>query len=72
MNSDPVLKAKALEEKALNRAQEARDKAKMEKAMLWDRIQKEVPEMALFLKEVNRVFGKPARLKISFKSDGER
>lgn len=70
MAFDPVEKIRILEEKALRRSQEARDKAKTEKAMLWDRIKKEAPEIALFLAEVNRVFGKPASLKIKFKNDG--
>ena len=67
--TDPVAKAKALQEKALIRSQEARDKAKQERAMLWHRIQTEAPQMAEFLTELNKAFGKPAKVQVEFFSD---
>ena len=66
---DPVAKAKALQEKALKRSQEAREQAKQEKAMLWRRVQAEAPDIADFLTQLNEQFGKPANVKIEFFSD---
>lgn len=65
--NDPVAKANALAERALIRSQEARDKAKQERAMLWHRIQTETPDIAFLLTEITKHMGKPARFSIEFR-----
>lgn len=65
--SDPVTKALLLQEKALKRSAERQQEEKMQKAMLWHRVKNEAPEIADFLTEINRVFGKPAKVDITFR-----
>ena len=66
MMSDPVAKAKALQEKALIRSQEAREQAKRDRAILWHRIQTEAPEIANLLTVISEKMGKPSKFKIEF------
>ena len=67
--SDPVAKAKALQERALKRNEEAREAAKQERAALWARIQSESPDLAAFMIELTKRMGRPAGVKIKFSSD---
>ena len=64
--NDPVLKAKQLQEKALNRSQMRLQAEKEQRLRLWQDIQTKAPDLALFLTEMNRVFGKPASIKVEF------
>ena len=64
--NDPVLKAKQLQEKALNRSQMRLQAEKEQRLRLWQDIQTKAPDLALFLIEMQKVFGKPASLKIEF------
>ena len=41
------------------------DKAKSNRVLLWDRIQENDAQMANFLVEFNKVFGKPKKLKVT-------
>ena len=65
--SDPVLKAKQLQEKALIRSQERLQAQKEERLKQWQEIQTKSPDLALFLIAMNKVFGKPASLKVEFR-----
>ena len=67
--NDPVLKAKQLQEKALNRSQMRLQAEKRQRLRLWQDIQTKAPDLALFLTEMNRVFGKPASLKVEFREN---
>lgn len=69
MTSDPVAKAKALQEKALICSQEAREQAKRDRAILWQRIQTEAPDLANALTELTNRMGKPAGFRVRFLSD---
>ena len=64
--TDPLLKAKQLQEKALIRSQERLQAQKEQRLRQWQEIQTKSPDLALFLIEMNNVFGKPASLKIEF------
>ena len=64
---DPVLKAKQLQEKALIRSQERLQAQKEQRLRQWQEIQTKSPDLALFLIAMNKVFGKPASLKIEFR-----
>ena len=65
--SDPVLKAKQLQEKALIRSQERLQAQKEQRLKQWQEIQTKAPDLALFLIAMNKVFGKPASLKVEFR-----
>lgn len=65
--TDPVAKAKALEDQAKVRGQERRD----EKRRVWKLLQERYPDQAEFLKSINDTFGKPARVEI-YIPEGER
>ena len=65
--SDPVLKAKHLQEKALIRSQERLQAQKEQRLRQWQEIQTKAPDLALFLIEMNKVFGKPTSLKVEFR-----
>ena len=64
--TDPSLKAKQLQEKALIRSQERLQAQKEQRLRQWQEIQTKSPDLALFLIEMNKAFGKPASLKIEF------
>ena len=64
--NDPVLKAKQLQEKALNRSQMRLQAEKRQRIRLWRDIQTKAPDLALFLIEMQKVFGKPASLQVKF------
>ena len=64
---DPVLKAKQLQEKALIRSQERLQAQKEERLKQWQEIQTKSPDLAEFLIAMNKVFGKPASLKVEFR-----
>mgnify|MGYP003349080477 FL=1 len=64
---DPVLKAKQLQEKALIRSQERLQAQKEQRLRQWQEIQTKAPDLALFLIAMNKVFGKPASLKVEFR-----
>ena len=64
---DPVLKAKQLQEKALKRSQERLQAQKEQRLRQWQEIQTKSHDLALFLIEMNKVFGKPASLKVEFR-----
>ena len=64
--NDPVLKAKQLQEKALNRSQMRLQAEKEQRLRLWQDIQTKAPDLALFLIEMQKVFGKPASLTVKF------
>ena len=64
--SDPVLKAKQLQEKALLKSKERLQAQNEQKLRQWQEIQTKSPDLALFLIEMNKAFGKPASLKIEF------
>ena len=64
--TDPSLKAKQLQEKALIRSQERLQAQKEQRLRQWQEIQTKSPDLALFLIAMNKVFGKPASLKIEF------
>ena len=64
---DPVLKAKQLQEKALLRSQERLQAQKEQRLRQWQEIQTKSPDLALFLIAINKVFGKPASLKVEFR-----
>ena len=66
---DPVLKAKQLQEKALIRSQERLQAQKEQRLRQWQEIQTKSPDLALFLIEMNKVFGKPASLKVEFREN---
>ena len=63
---DPVLKAKQLQEKALNRSQMRLQAEKRQRLRLWRDIQTKAPDLALFLIEMQKVFGKPDSLQVKF------
>ena len=65
--SDPVLKAKQLQEKALIRSQERLQAQKEERLKQWQEIQTKSPDLADFLIAMNKVFGKPSSLKVEFR-----
>ena len=65
--TDPLLKAKQLQEKALIRSQERLQAQKEQRLRRWQEIQTKSPDLALFLIEMNKVFGKPASLKVEFR-----
>ena len=48
----------------------AREVEKAKRAALWARIQSEAPEFAVLLGEINRVFGRPAMVRL--RVNGER
>lgn len=62
---DPLEKALALQEKALRIAQEARDKEKQRKAMLWHWVKENDAQMADFIKSSHEIFGSPKYLKVT-------
>ena len=64
--TDPSLKAKQLQEKALIRSQERLQAQKEQRLRQWQEIQTKSPDLALFLIAMNKVFGKPASLKVKF------
>ena len=64
---DPVLKAKQLQEKALKRSQERLQAQKEQRLRQWQEIQTKSPDLADFLIAMNKVFGKPASLKVEFR-----
>ena len=66
---DPVLKAKQLQEKALIRSQERLQAQKEQRLRQWQEIQTKAHDLALFLIEMNKVFGKPASLKVEFREN---
>jgi len=61
-------------ELALERMERAlavkREAAQSERAAAWGRIQREAPDLAELLGEVNRAFGKPAAVRVTI--NGER
>ena len=65
--NDPVLKAKQLQEKALIRSQERLQAQKEQRLRQWQEIQTKSPDLAEFLIAMNKVFGKPASLKVEFR-----
>ena len=65
--TDPLLKAQQLQEKALIRSQERLQAQKEQRLKLWQEIQTKAPDLALFLIEMNKVFGKPTSLKVEFR-----
>ena len=67
--NDPVLKAKQLQEKALNRSQMRLQAEKEQRLRLWQDIQTKAPDLAVFLIEMQKVFGKPASLKVEFREN---
>ena len=64
--TDPSLKAKKLEEKALLKSKERLQAQKEQRLRQWQEIQAKSPDLALFLIAMNKVFGKPASLKVEF------
>ena len=66
---DPVLKAQQLQEKALKRSQERLQAQKEQRLRQWQEIQTKSPDLALFLIAMNKVFGKPASLKVEFREN---
>ena len=64
--TDPSLKAQQLQEKALIRSQERLQAQKEQRLRQWQEIQTKSPDLAVFLIEMNKVFGKPASLKVEF------
>ena len=67
--TDPLLKAKQLQEKALIRSQERLQTQKEQRLRQWQEIQTKSPDLALFLIAMNKVFGKPASLKVEFREN---
>lgn len=65
--TDPLLKAKQLQEKALIRSKERLRAQKEQRLRQWQEIQTKSPDLALFLIEMNKVFGKPSSLKVEFR-----
>ena len=65
--TDPSLKAQQLQEKALKRSQERLQEQKEQRLRKWQEIQTKAPDLALFLIEMNKVFGKPTSLKVEFR-----
>ena len=48
-----------------NQIKTMQDKAKSNRVLLWDRIKENDAQMADFLVEFNKVFGKPKKLKVT-------
>ena len=48
-----------------NQIKTMQDKAKSNRVLLWDRIQENDAQMADFLVEFNKIFGKPKKLKVT-------
>ena len=65
--TDPLIKAQQLQEKALIRSQERLQAQKEQRLRKWQEIQTKSPDLALFLIAMNKVFGKPASLKVEFR-----
>ena len=65
--TDPSLKAQQLQGKALIRSQERLQAQKEQRLKQWQEIQTKSPDLALFLIEMNKAFGKPASLKVEFR-----
>ena len=65
--TDPLIKAQQLQEKALIRSQERLQAQKEQRLRKWQEIQTKAPDLALFLIAMNKVFGKPASLKVEFR-----
>lgn len=68
--SDLASRAKALSEKAAARTASNRAEAEFRRKQTWQRIQAEAHDLAQFMTDFNRVFGRPA--KISVEINGER
>ena len=64
--TDPSFKAKQLQEKALIRSKERLQAQKEQRLRQWQEIQTKSPDLAAFLIAMNKVFGKPASLKVEF------
>lgn len=60
----PQDKVKLLQEKALNRSQERHQAEIIEKQRQWQGCKENAPEIALFLTELNKTFGKPAAVEV--------
>ena len=45
------------------------DKAKSNRVLLWDRIKENDPQMADFLVNFNKIFGKPKRLRVEINGE---
>ena len=67
--TDPLLKAQQLQEKALIRSQERLQAQKEQRLRQWQEIQTKSPDLADFLIAMNKVFGKPASLKVEFREN---
>ena len=65
--TDPLSKAQQLQEKALLRSKERLQAQKKQRLRQWQEIQTKSPDLALFLIAMNKVFGKPASLKVEFR-----
>ena len=52
------------EEHIQNRIKTMADKAKSNRVLLWDRIKKNDPSLALFLTRINQEFGRPTKLRV--------
>ena len=64
--TDPLIKAQQLQEKALLKSKERLQAQKEQRLRLWRDIQTKAPDLALFLIEMQKVFGKPASLQVKF------
>lgn len=66
---DVVAKAEALAQRALQRSAVEKQAVADKRAETWARIQNTDPTLAKFMTDLNRVFGKPAAIKVEL--DGE-
>jgi hypothetical protein len=66
---DPAAKVQALAEKARAKRQQLVSDEKTEKQRQWQRCKNKAPEIALFLTELNKAFGKPKAVAVKFDNE---